>query len=77
MELTTRHGSGHPWIFRRMVGEPYSELDPGTMVEVLDKHGIFVGRGFYNPHSEIAVRLLTCGLRFASERWALTGARVA
>jgi 23S rRNA (cytosine1962-C5)-methyltransferase len=72
VELTTRHTSGHPWIFRRMVGEPYSELDPGTMVEVLDKHGQFVGRGFYNPHSEIAVRLLTIDpAAFPERRWFL------
>lgn len=72
VQLTTRHSSMHPWIFRRMVGEPYSELDPGTLVEVLDKHGQFVGRGFYNPHSEIAVRLLTIdAAAFPERRWFL------
>ena len=59
VELRTFHATRHPWIFRRMVGGPYDELEPGAMVEVLDKAGQFVGRGFYNPYSEIAVRLIT------------------
>lgn len=59
VEMKTRHSSNHPWIFRRMVGGPYDDLDPGTMVDVVERDGRFVGRGFYNPHSEIAVRLLT------------------
>src|SRR5437868_1094816 len=59
VELRTRHATGHPWVFRRMVGGPYTELDPGTLVEVMDRTGQFVGRGFYNPHSEIALRLVT------------------
>ncbi|HYG77607.1 MAG TPA: class I SAM-dependent rRNA methyltransferase [Planctomycetota bacterium] len=72
IELTTRHTSGHPWVFRRMVGEPYSEIEPGTLVEVLDKHGQHVGRGFYNPYSEIAIRLLTTDRgAFPERRWFL------
>ncbi|HLX59955.1 MAG TPA: class I SAM-dependent rRNA methyltransferase [Planctomycetota bacterium] len=59
VEMRTRYSSNHPWIFRRMVGGPYDELDPGTLVDVVERDGRFVGRGFYNPHSEIAVRLLT------------------
>jgi len=58
VELRTRHGSNHPWIFRRMA-EERDDLEPGTMVEVIDRNGQFVGRGFYNSHSEIAIRLLT------------------
>src|ERR1035437_7874745 len=59
IELRTRHGSNHPWVFRRMIDEERPELDPGTLVEVTDNTGQFVGRGFYNPNSEISVRLLT------------------
>ena len=59
VHLRTMHNSGHPWIFRRMAGEPDNEIEPGTLVEVIDKARQFVGRGFYNPNSEIAVRLLT------------------
>ncbi|HEY3319056.1 MAG TPA: class I SAM-dependent rRNA methyltransferase [Planctomycetota bacterium] len=71
IQLSTRHASNHPWIFRRMIAQP-SELDPGTMVEVIDKHRQFVGRGFYNPNSEIAVRLLTIEPgTFPERRWFL------
>ena len=70
IELRTRHGSGHPWVFRRMVGDPHMELDPGTLVEVIDKTGQFLGRGFYNPYSEIAIRLLTRDRgEFPDRRW--------
>jgi 23S rRNA (cytosine1962-C5)-methyltransferase len=71
MELRTRHASDHPWIFRRMVDEASAEdIEPGTMVEVLDKNNQFVGRGFYNPHSEIAIRLLTLTRDiFPDRRW--------
>jgi 23S rRNA (cytosine1962-C5)-methyltransferase len=34
-------------------------LAPGTLVEVYDREGRFVGRGIYNRNSQIAVRLLT------------------
>lgn len=59
VEMRTRHSTNHPWIFRRMIGGPYNEIDPGTLVDVVERDGRFVGRGFYNPNSEIAVRLLT------------------
>jgi len=72
VELRTRHSSNHPWIFKRMVGEEFTDLDPGTMVEVVDKFEQPVGRGFYNPHSEIAVRLLTLERdEFPDRRWFL------
>jgi 23S rRNA (cytosine1962-C5)-methyltransferase len=57
--LQTRHASNHPWLFRRMTQEPKTPIEAGTIVEVVDKFRTFVGRGFYNSHSEIAVRLLT------------------
>lgn len=48
---------GSPWIYR---GEIYrSSATPGTIVTVLDAAGREVGKGFFNPRSIIAVRLLT------------------
>jgi 23S rRNA (cytosine1962-C5)-methyltransferase len=66
--MRTLHASTHPWIFKRMIGAVPEELDPGTLVEVRDKNGDFVGRGFFNPHSEIAVRLLTLNEREPVDR---------
>ncbi|MGF1580871.1 MAG: class I SAM-dependent rRNA methyltransferase [Gemmataceae bacterium] len=51
--------SSHPWIFQKMVEKPKIKLRPGTVVNIVDKENNWVGRGFYNGHSRIALRLLT------------------
>lgn len=50
---------GHLHFYRKMVRTPDAPIDPGTLVDVLDRDGSFVGRAFYNPRSNIALRLLT------------------
>jgi 23S rRNA (cytosine1962-C5)-methyltransferase len=42
-----------------MVEKPASRLAPGSLVDILDRDGQWVGRGFYNGHSRIALRVLT------------------
>jgi 23S rRNA (cytosine1962-C5)-methyltransferase len=42
-----------------MVEKPGQRLVPGAVVDVIDRDGQWVGRGFYNRHSRIALRLLT------------------
>ena len=54
----SRHSS-HPWIFQKMVEKPANRLHAGMVVDILDRDGQWVGRGFYNGHSRIALRLLT------------------
>lgn len=51
--------SSHPWIFQKMVDRPASRIPPGTVVNVEEKSGQWVARGFYNGHSRIAVRVLS------------------
>ncbi|CAN5342902.1 class I SAM-dependent rRNA methyltransferase [soil metagenome] len=51
--------SSHPWVFQKMVERPSMRLPPGTVVDVEDRTGQWVGRGFYNGHSQIALRVLT------------------
>jgi 23S rRNA (cytosine1962-C5)-methyltransferase len=51
--------SSHPWIFQKMVEKPATRLPPGTVVDVIDRDGQWVSRGFYNGHSRITLRLLT------------------
>ena len=51
--------SGHPWIFQKMVEKPFGRVPPGTVVDVEDRSGTWCGRGFYNGHSRIALRILT------------------
>jgi len=53
-----------------MLAGPYEDLSPGTLVEAINRDGRYVGRGFYNSHSEITLRLLTEDPNvFPNERW--------
>src|SRR5690348_12010869 len=51
--------SWHPWVFQKMVDRPPERLPPGSVVDVEDRNGVWVGRGFYNGHSRISLRILT------------------
>lgn len=51
--------SDHPWIFQKMIEKPAERLRPGTVVDMVDREGRWVGRGFYNGHSRIGLRVLT------------------
>jgi len=50
---------GHPWVFSNEVQDLPSDAVPGEPVEVRDSAGNFIGRGYVNPRSLIAVRILT------------------
>lgn len=50
---------GHPWVFSNELLQPVGEFSPGEVVDVLDFSGKFLGRGYINPHTLIAVRILT------------------
>ncbi|WP_058836087.1 class I SAM-dependent rRNA methyltransferase [Luteimonas abyssi] len=50
--------STHPWIFQRLVEKPAQRPKPGAIVDVAGVDGVWIGRGFYNGHSRIAVRIL-------------------
>ncbi|MFC4818855.1 class I SAM-dependent rRNA methyltransferase [Dokdonella ginsengisoli] len=59
IHLKTERRSNHPWIFQKMVEKPVNKPKPGTVVDIVDREGTFAGRGFYNGHSRIALRVLT------------------
>ncbi len=50
--------SSHPWIFQKLVEKPAQKPKPGSIVDVVGVDGEWIGRGFYNGHSRIAVRIL-------------------
>ncbi len=52
---------GHPWAFSNEFEEIPKGLVPGEIVRVVDYAGRIVGEGYANPHTLIAVRLLTRG----------------
>jgi 23S rRNA (cytosine1962-C5)-methyltransferase len=59
VRLKIERRSNHPWIFQKMVDKPVAKPKPGSLVDIVDNTGVWVGRGFYNGHSRIALRLLT------------------
>jgi len=50
--------STHPWIFQKLVEKPAQRPKPGSIVEIIGVDGDWIGRGFYNGHSRIALRIL-------------------
>ncbi len=50
--------SSHPWIFQKLVEKPAQRPKPGSIVDVVGVDGEWIGRGFYNGQSRIAVRIL-------------------
>lgn len=58
-KIANRVLTGHPWVFGNEVGQIEGEVNAGDIVDVFTHNGIFVGRGYINPQSQILVRLLT------------------
>ena len=54
MRVTGRH----PWFFRKMIRKPKVRIPAGAAVRVVDREGRPVGTGFYNPRTELALRML-------------------
>ena len=50
---------GHPWIFSGAIERVEGEVDAGGLIDLFTHGGEFLGRGYYNPRSQIAVRLLS------------------
>src|SRR5713226_8838932 len=59
VRLKIARRSSHPWIFQKMVERPTGRLPGGSVVDIVDRDNQWVGRGFYNGHSRIALRVLT------------------
>jgi 23S rRNA (cytosine1962-C5)-methyltransferase len=62
MAVLTKRGaararSGHPWIYRSDVAGAAGEA--GDVVRVVDRAKRFLGQAFYNPKSEITLRIAT------------------
>lgn len=49
----------HPWILVSSITEPASTPAVGEQVDLVNSENKWVGRGLYNPHSRIRVRLYT------------------
>jgi 23S rRNA (cytosine1962-C5)-methyltransferase len=51
--------NGHPWIFSNEIAQTVGGPGRGDLVEVVSSRKSSLGVGLYNPHSLIAVRLLS------------------
>lgn len=82
--------AGHPWVFSGAIAQA-PMCEPGATVQVMCDDGGLIGTGYYNVHSQIAVRMwgpgkLTIDADFLRTRmqqairlrdaWGLSGSRV-
>lgn len=51
--------NGHLWIFSGALQQPPRWIEAGGLVDVKSATGKFVARGYYNPQTDIAIRILT------------------
>src|SRR2546429_7979831 len=51
--------SGHLWIFSGALQQPPHWVEAGGLIDVKSATGQFVARGYYNPQTDIAIRILT------------------
>jgi 23S rRNA (cytosine1962-C5)-methyltransferase len=51
--------AGHAWVFSGAIAHLARPAEPGEIVDVRTAEGAFVGRGYYHPQTDIAVRLLS------------------
>ncbi|MBL7708566.1 MAG: class I SAM-dependent rRNA methyltransferase [Chitinophagaceae bacterium] len=58
-KISPRVVNGHPWIFNNEVEKVEGDLAGGETVTVFTYDKKFVGKGYYNPKSQIVVRLLS------------------
>lgn len=58
-ERRPRIEQGHPWIYQSEIGRIAGDVAPGSLVKVSNHAGALLGTGYYNPRSQIVVRLLS------------------
>ncbi|MBP1696858.1 MAG: SAM-dependent methyltransferase, partial [Deltaproteobacteria bacterium] len=59
LNRTSRILAGHLWVFSNELATSPKDFEPGALVELRDRKDNFLGIGYINPHSLIAVRILT------------------
>lgn len=59
-KISTRIAEGHLWVYQNEIGDVVgTDICGGAIVDVFSSNGSFVGRGYYNPVSQISIRLLS------------------
>ncbi|HZT54620.1 MAG TPA: class I SAM-dependent rRNA methyltransferase [Burkholderiaceae bacterium] len=57
LQLKVRVRGRHPWFYRKMVVKPAQPLPAGCVARVVDRDGRMLGSGFFNPRTELALRM--------------------
>ncbi|MBM6994918.1 class I SAM-dependent rRNA methyltransferase [Paenibacillus sp. DXFW5] len=50
---------GHPWIFKNEIENVEGNVEPGALVEIVDYRHRYLATGYYNPASQITVRVVS------------------
>ncbi|XID95388.1 class I SAM-dependent rRNA methyltransferase [Paenibacillaceae bacterium WGS1546] len=50
---------GHPWVYANEISRTEGDPAPGQLVEVKDHRGQYLGTGYWNPASQITVRIVS------------------
>jgi 23S rRNA (cytosine1962-C5)-methyltransferase len=58
-KISPRVIEGHPWVFANEIENAGTEMAGGEIAEVFTHDKKYIGKGYCNPKSQIAVRLLT------------------
>lgn len=58
-KISPRVFNGHPWVFGNEVNKVTGKAAAGDIVDVHLHDDKFLGRGYFNPQSQIQVRILT------------------
>lgn len=61
--------AGHLWVYQGEIGIIGIGVKSGEVVEVLDNRGRFLGTGYYNQASQIAVRILSTARENINEQY--------
>ena len=51
--------SRHPWVFRSDIDHADNSAFPGDIVSIRNSRGRFLAKAFYNPQSQIALRIMS------------------
>ena len=49
----------HPWIFKSDIDHVEGHYVPGEIVNITNDKGKFLAKGYYNPNSQIALRIMS------------------
>ena len=56
---TKRLEQGHPWVYAGELDRMEGEAVPGDLVDVLASNGRYIASGYWNPESQIRVRVVS------------------